>query len=204
MPEIIDGEIVECLALAPAQTKNAIAKRAYDALPLEHKHSDNLSLLRQAINADPLGFLDLCRRENLPVDLSIVVNNHHEEHHHHHAPANQGLTATDLAQAIQQANAPLVEALKQQAQLGTKAPTGYTDEDLQRAAMMARIEAQQQYQQSYFQPQQPPPVYMHIAPQVSVDCNSSSSQENGYNGSFLVWFLAFILTCFFGVALSSD
>jgi hypothetical protein len=201
MPDIIDGEIVECLALAPVQTKNAIAKRAFDALPLDRKHSDNLALLRQAINADPLGFVDLCRRENLPVDLSIVVNHHEEHHHHHAAPPTQGLTAADLAQAIQQANAPLVEALqRQQTQLST---TGYSATDLQKAMMWGRMEAQQQWEpQQVYQPQ--PPVYVHVDPHIRVDATSSSRQENGYHGGFYMWLAAFLLACVFGVAMSSD
>lgn len=202
--EPINGEIVETLALAPVQTKNAIAKRAYDALPLEQKHSDNLALLRQAISADPLGFIDLCRRENLPVDLSIVVNNHHEEHHHHAPAAQQGLTAADLAQALQQANAPLIEALRQQqAQVYPVGPVGYSEADLQQAMMWGRMEAQQHWQppQSYG-PQ--PPVYVHVDPHIRVDATSSSSQENGYGGGFYVWLAAFLLACVFGVAISSD
>ena len=196
---------ITTIELAPVAAKNALAKRAWDGLPMERRHRDNLEILRDAARMDPAHFLALCRAENLPVDLSIVVNNHHETHNHYHGAQDGGITRSDLM-----AMAEMMRSQPQPQQQGLTADdvraivqsvqpqqTGITREDLMMAMQaMQPMQPPPYYPEpSYYQPPQYQQQPMVFSPHIEVNATSHSEQDNGgAGGRVLACFL--ILFCF--------
>jgi len=218
--EIIDVEFVDeqsaatAIQLASPDARGQLAKQAFDALPLERRHSDNLQILKQTCNSDPLAFLGLCRENGLNIDLSIVyapvTNNNYITHHY---GADSGLTRGDLiafVQSIQPQQSGLsaeeILALVQASQPQYQPQqSGLSAEDVW-AMMTAQQEQQQAYnamlleQMRYSQQAAPPPVYnVDISPRIEV--SSNSEQDNNPAGG--IFFFACLLVIFgvYGLAL---
>ena len=203
------------IELAPAPAKSAIAKQAWDGLPLERRTSDNLATLRNAIAQDPQGFLELCQRERLHVDLSVVVH-HHENHYHSPAPQPQqdGLTRADMlammqAMQPQQAGitaaeiAQIVQGCMAQQQPAQVVYQGYSERDL---AEYAQAAAEMAVQRQYYAPQ-PEPQYWQAPPQIVINnevhganANSHSQQDIG-NGVPVALVPIALLLLLFGVGI---
>jgi hypothetical protein len=200
--DVITPEIID---IQPAPVKGALAKTAWDSLPIAHRTSDNLQTVKNAVNHSGSAFLDLCRREGLQPDFSVIVVNHTENHYH---TTHQGVDAAQIAEMLQQANQPLIEALRAQQAMQAPAHQGLTAEDV-----LALMQAQQAMQPTYYahdphqyidyQPPsyQPPEINLYIEgpeyynyndvhPTVSASshADSHSEQDNGYGGGFFWWF----------------
>lgn len=199
---MIDQE-VQTIELAPVAAKNQLAKRAWDGLPLERRHRNNLEILRDAATADPAHFLSICRTENLPVDLSIVVNNHHETHNHYHQqPQGDSLTRSDMAAILeamrsQQPQQPGMTAEDVRAIVQSVQPrnNGITREELMMAMQYMQPQPQQYYPEPayYQQPYQQQPIVFN--PHIEVNATSHSEQDyGGGGGRVLACFV--ILLCF--------
>lgn len=209
------------IELAPVPVKSALAKQAWDGLPLERRTGDNLTTLRNAISQNPQGFLELCHREGLQVDLSVVVN--HTENHYHsppQPPQPQGLSAADivaLAQAMQPQNPSLTASDVAQivqsclAQQPQPQPTqvvyqGFSERDLvDYAQEVAEIAVQRR--ERYYEPE--PPQYWHQPAQIVINneihggnntANSHSQQDIG-NGAPLILVPIALLLCLFGIGI---
>jgi hypothetical protein len=190
---------VQTLELAPVETKGAIAKYAWDALPLERKTSDNLMALKETALSNPAGFVAMCQHYGLPLNLNLTV--HQTTHHHHHAqpaqpPGPPGLTAADVA-AIVRANqqpgitaADLAAIMQMQQPQPAPAPVvvqqGYSQEDV-----WAMLEMQQRQMERY-QPQPvyypPEPVYyqappINFAPHIEVHAGGGGGGHS-YSSSY--------------------
>jgi len=224
---------ITTLELAPIQAKGEIAKYAWDALPVERRTRDNLQVLRDAALTNPQGFVEVCRQEGLPINLSLVVN-HHETHHHHPAqpaqpPSPPGLTAADVA-AIVQANqqpgltaadiAAIVAACQQQPQQPVVVQQGYSQDDLMAMASYAALAAQ--YEPTYYPPlvqevYQPAPSFeapqIHFEPHIEVYAGgghsssrseATSHSEQDNRGGGLAFVALAIALMLFGVGVGAN
>lgn len=177
--DVITPEIID---IQPAPVKGALAKSAWDSLSLVHRTSDNLQTVRNALNHSGSAFLDLCRREGLQPDFSVIVVNHTENHYH---TTHQGVDASQIAEMMQQANQPLIEALRahQAMQPTYYAPDphqfiDYQPPSYQPPAVNLYIEGPDYYN------------YNDVHPTVSANstATSHSEQDSGYGGGFFWWF----------------
>lgn len=186
-PEIID--------IQPRPVKGALAKTAWDSLPIAHRTSDNLQVIRDACNHSGAEFLSLCQREGLQPDFSVIVVNHTENHYH---TTHQGVDASQIAAMIQQANAPLIEALKAQQQAQ---PVYYPHQFID-------------YQPPSYQPPEVnlyidgPEYYnyndVHPTVSASSHATSESQSEGGYGGGWPLWFgVAWLVAILLAVATAS-
>lgn len=169
---------VKAITLADPRQKAAIARHAWEALPPQRRRPDNLAILESAITQDPVGFVQLCRNEGLPV----IVINHTENHYHTSAPTAQegGLTAADVLAIVQAAQRP------QEASTGVSEMIALMAQQQQRSdALLAAMMAQQQ------RPQPSPRI--EVNPRIHV---SSQSSGDGAGGAFVVAGL------FFGVIIA--
>lgn len=194
MSDVLEAEVIT-LGQAPTAAKHALAKRAWDSLPLEQRWPDNLTTLKQAATTDPRGFLELCRREGLTVDFSIVINHHEEHHHHHHQAPNNGITREDLAY--------LVEAMRPQ------------QESLTTADVLALIQSQTPiYQPPIYEPPTyyPPPEYhphfnVEFSPHIGVSSasHSHSKEDSGGDGRSVAFvILLWASVCLFITAVTGS
>lgn len=224
MQQIQQTDPVTTIELAPPTAKHALAKGAWDALPLERRTSDNLTALSETVASNPAAFMAMCQHYNLPVDLSIVVN-HHETHNHYHQqpPQNQvqpGLTASEVAEIVR-ANQQqglsatdvlaLVQSVQSQQQLVVQ--QGYTQQEMIDAITYATAQ-----QPIYYAP--PEPAYFDPAPQIVFephievhaggghsysrsDATSHSEQDNRGGAPLVVAVLA-VLLMLFGVGVGAN
>jgi hypothetical protein len=167
---------VKAIQLADPRQKAAIARHAWEALPPQRRRPDNLAILESAISQDPVGFVQLCRNEGLPV----IVINHTENHYHTSAPMAQegGLTAADVLAIVQAAQRP------QEASTGVSEMMALMAQQQQRSdALLAAMMAQHQ------RPQQP--THIEVNPNITV------SQTAGEGGGVMI-----IAGLFFGVIIA--
>jgi hypothetical protein len=167
---------VKAITLANPRQKAAIARHAWEALPPQRRRPDNLAILESAISQDPVGFVQLCRNEGLPV----IVINHTENHYHASAPTAQegGLTAADVLAIVQAAQRP------QEASTGVSEMMALMAQQQQRSdALLAAMMAQHQ------RPEQP--THIEVNPNITV------SQTAGEGGGVMI-----IAGLFFGVIIA--